>query len=265
MSDQDPVTLLLLGREHPGLGSFALESVPSGRVACALSAGRDPLSSARFSKGRHDVPNEDGVLALDTGARSLLAVADAHFGHESSEALLAALARHAAVPESLFALQELLPALAAPAATPDDEHTSESTLLVAVLEHASGAVWGVSYGDSSAWLLEARGAVRPLVTPTHRYVHAQDAASLDPRRGTTFFCELAAGDALLVHSDGVDECCYRAPERSIGARHLEALLRELGTSPRDYVARLTELALHGVDGQPGGQDNVAIAMCRLEV
>ena len=60
----------------------------------------------------------------------------------------------------------------------------------------------------------------------------------------------------MVASDGVLECCYRDPARSVQLSHLAQLWRE---SPREeFVSNVIGLALKGVDGHPGGQDNIAV-------
>jgi hypothetical protein len=38
------------------------------------------------------------------------------------------------------------------------------------------------------------------------------------------------------------------------------LFREVGPRPELYARRLTELALAGVDGNPGGEDNICLAV-----
>ena len=46
------------------------------------------------------------------------------------------------------------------------------------------------------------------------------------------------------------------------AEHLAALHSEVGPAPEAYARGLTEMALTGVDGNPGGQDNIALVVAR---
>ena len=62
--------------------------------------------------------------------------------------------------------------------------------------------------------------------------------------------------------DGIDQCHYRQPETSVTPRHLRSLLAETGPEPSRYAQALVELALRGVDGNPGGQDNIALVVTR---
>ena len=73
-----------------------------------------------------------------------------------------------------------------------------------------------------------------------------------------FTFRVRAGGLLVAFTDGVDECHYANPQTSIRASHHAALFAEVGPNPRSYVRRLAGLALSGVDGNPGGEDNLAI-------
>ena len=66
------------------------------------------------------------------------------------------------------------------------------------------------------------------------------------------------GDLLLAYTDGIDECHYGKPETSVTPQIMADLWRATGNEPEVYVRRLVELALSGVDGHPGGQDNLAV-------
>jgi hypothetical protein len=330
--------ILLRGREHPDLNTLHLEACPHGRLALALSAGSDPHSPARQHKGRQDIPNEDAVLAISAGPQTLLAVADAHYGHEASELLLERLAARLhgqplpqgkkpakdsapqapgphgaagssstspgatrpaipgsasephstspgptrpaipgsaseahstspgptrpAIPAAVFELMDLLPELAVPPLAAAAPLRSETTLTIAVLDQDSGQVFGLAYGDSSASILAPGEVPRRISRPSRHYVHPEQPKTLDPRLASEFHARLPKGALLLLHTDGVDECCYRDPERSIGARELSQLFEEHGPAPAAFARALTELALAGVRGNPGGQDNIAIACAR---
>ena len=62
---------------------------------------------------------------------------------------------------------------------------------------------------------------------------------------------------LLLCSDGIMECHYRSPQTSISPAHLREL-DQPGVSSREFVEKLVQMALRGVDGNPGGQDNIVV-------
>ena len=66
------------------------------------------------------------------------------------------------------------------------------------------------------------------------------------------------GDLVVAFTDGVDECHYGKPESSVRIDHVAELFGVV-SSVEVFVEALGALALSGVDGHPGGQDNLAIA------
>ena len=136
---------------------------------------------------------------------------------------------------------------------------SASTLLVAILDHSTGQGFGLSFGDSSLWQIDAQGA-RRVHRQNQHYVNPSDPASLDPRRAHEIVLSLEGPTWLLACTDGIDECCYRQPERSIGARHLAELYEPDDMDSFEFAQSLADLACEGVDGHPGGQDNFAFAV-----
>ena len=84
---------LLLGADHPAFGAVEMRVQAEGRTAVAISAGGAGPSGAEARKQGVAVPNEDAVLVVDEGPRTLLAVADSHHGHEAACDLLAQLAQ----------------------------------------------------------------------------------------------------------------------------------------------------------------------------
>jgi hypothetical protein len=241
--------LLLLGQDAPVLGQIVQRSL--GPVSVCLSAGADPQSPSFAYKGHKDFPNEDGAVVLKDGPRWLLAVADGHMGHEVSHQLLESLhASCAQVPARLGQLSLWL-------SSQDwlQNQFGGSTLLVACLEEATGGVFGLSFGDCTLATVSARGSeLRNKLNET--YLRA--GGPIPVEMGQAFQFTLAADELLLLFSDGVSECCYRDPHRSIQQRHIENLAAEAGGDPIRWARALTELALAGVDGHPGGQDNVAV-------
>ena len=251
---------LELGRDHAEYGRYALGRL-SGRTVWAISVGASPDSPSLGAKGDVRYPNEDGLLALEDGDRVLLAVADAHFGRESSHDLLEELAEKLPpVPAGPDELAALVRGLARwdPAAS----YASETSLLIAVYDRSARRGFGLSFGDSTFASLGQGGHRRPIGRPGAFYVSPARPGSLNPAAADTFHFEAAPGDLLLAYTDGIDECHYREPETSVTPQIMAELWREIGNEPGAYVRRLVELALAGIDGHPGGQDNLAVVATR---
>lgn len=247
---------LLLGSDHATWGEYSLAESGQGRSAAALSVGADPRSPSMANKASRLYPNEDALLVADQGPLTLLAVADAHHGHQASHTLLEALANSGpAIPRDREALDACLASLRFTVDPPD----SGTTLLVAVLDRGTGRGFGTSFGDSSLVRVDAAGA-EYLSLRRASYLRANAGAGLDPADGLPL--EFGAGDgALLVaFTDGVDECHYHSPSTSVGPGHLHELFDRTGARAPAFAAALVELALAGIDGHPGGQDNIAVAV-----
>ena len=257
---------LLLGEQHPRFDHFEVVTQAGGRSACTLCAG----SAATPCKDLGDSPNEDALLVIDEGARTLLAVADAHYGPRASHELLERLALAAdPLPTGPLALLELLPGLAdvpaGPAQAAEDESSrdpSETTLLVALLDRADWSGFGVSMGDSTLLVLGLEEPPRTINRKDSAYAQACSPDSLDPRRARDFSFDMRPGELLLAFTDGVDECHYRSPQTSVQLHHMESLHIRTGGGPAALVRELTRLALAGVGGNPGGQDNIAVIATR---
>ena len=249
-------TAMLLGEDHTTYGQFDSRVLAGGRTVCAISAGRQiPAESAA---AKFD-PNEDAVLAMDSGDAVLLAVADAHHGRQSSHELLRALAR--TLSPDVPNLHELAEALAGIDPTPPESATmSETTLLVVVYARGSRRGFGLSFGDSSALLVGTDPEPRRLVEKKGVFVTPARPEGLARDRGEAFRFVGAPGGLLVAFTDGIDECCYRDPRRSVRRSHLQALLDRHGPQADAYARALARQALIGVDGHPGGQDNLALAV-----
>lgn len=249
--------LVLLGKDHSDYGAYHLAA--AGASIGVLSVGGDRRSPSRQFKGDAAVPNEDALLILDDGARALVAIADAHFGHESSQGFIEALAGLDAVPSGPKALRSALAGLAAP----HPGSASETTLLLAVIDRATGAGFGLTWGDSSLIALEPGGLEGRRLNPrNHRYVTPWRGGPALLHAAEAFDFKAGPGAWILAATDGVDECHYRHPESSVSLGHM-ARLRGDDAGPESYARALAELALAGVDGHPGGQDNIALALIPL--
>lgn len=250
--------LLLLGEEHSAFDHYEVSVLADGRSACVLCAG----SSAAQVKDLGPVKNEDALLVIEVGECTLLAVADAHFGPESSHELLERLAGAIdPLPAHPLALLELLPTLADPVES--DGHASETTLLIAIVDRSSSSGFGISMGDSSLAVLGLDHPPRIVNSKDGAYARPWVPTSLDPRRANELAFSVRPGELVLAYTDGVDECHYRSPATSVQPHHMEALHIRTGGDPSKFVHELTGLALSGVGGHPGGQDNIAVIATRI--
>jgi len=251
---------LELGDDHIEYGSYALGRLSAGTV-WAISVGADSASPSLRSKGDARHPNEDALLAAEQGDRVLLAVADAHFGRESSHDISRELASRLppipAAPDALAALlRRLSPGL------PPSGSASQTCLLIAVYDRATRQGFGLSFGDSTFAIVGAGGHRQPIARRRSHYVSSAGPGSLNPAVADTFVFAASRGDLLLAYTDGIDECHYGEPETSVTPRIMADLWRTAGNEPEAYVRHVVELALAGVDGHPGGQDNLAVVAAR---
>ncbi len=255
-------SLLLLGEQFGDYGRVHLEAIPAAGITAAISAGASPNTPALRSKGSPDVPNEDGLLARCEGPRVLLAVADAHFGHRASHDLLRALDtrldRIPLAPQELADLIESIPLR-------ESADRSESTLLVVVLDRKAGQGFGYSFGDSALAVVGPERA-EFLSRPRTTFVALRDEVRplIDEAESLLFFTR--PQDLLLLFTDGIHECHYGSPSTSVGTAQLQRCYASCGNDPRSFAQRLTQLAMRGVGGHPGGQDNIAllVSSCTME-
>lgn len=250
--------IALLGIDHAEFGRVVTRHQAERRTACAISCGG---AGVQVRKADTAIRNEDACGAVDEHDRTLLVVTDSHAGHHAGHALCEGVLA-LPIPRDPLALLGAIAALADERNPPPD--ASATTLLVAVWSRESGRGFGVSYGDSSLVVL---GRTAPAVLATRkntRYVTPAEAHTLAPQLANEFEFVIPPDGIAVAFTDGVDECCYRTPDLSIRPHHLQALVAA-GSGPIDveeFVTSLATLALTGVDGYPGGQDNIAIAAMR---
>ena len=236
----------MMGIDHVEYGALVVER--RDQLAAAMSVGRDPSSPSLQFKG--PIPNEDALGARDDGRFARLVVADSHFGHRASEVLVDATLRCPLESPDLSPLGalDLL-----------EDDRSDTTLTVVWLDRLTGVAKIHWFGDSLALRLRRGAAPLVLIKKDTRYVHP---GGFDPHSAGHARCPIAPKDLIVLFSDGVDECHYHYPETSIGLNHIAALFTEHPT-PADFVTALAQLALTGVDGNPGGQDNIAIVAVQV--
>jgi hypothetical protein len=261
MKPQSPAQALLLGRDHIEYGAVHVETVGE-RSACAISVGSDRDSPSLAAKGDSSVPNEDCLLVVDDGALTLLAVADGHFGIEASHELIertAARFRH--VPEDGAELASFVNDLTY--RPPSGSYGSATSFVLGIVDRNAGRGFGVSYGDSTFALIGADKPCRGLNPKNGRFVTLARPSSIALANAEPFFLAFDPGDVVLAFTDGIDECHYGEPETSLTADVMDRLFAESAGDPRTLVETVAAQALAGVDGNPGGQDNLVIAATRI--
>lgn len=118
-----------------------------------------------------------------------------------------------------------------------------------------GRGFGVSTGDSTlATIVE--GQFRCHAPLNKRFLYFNKPLALEEWQSFNF--ELPEGALLLLYTDGVNECHYRKPESSVQPSHLVTLWEQTGFSVEPFAGFVMELALGGVMGHPGGEDNIAL-------
>jgi len=246
--------LLVLGRDHDTWGAVASTSVGS-LAAAAVSVGSDLDSPSGVFKDDPTVANEDAGCLISDREWTGMAVADAHYGPESSHMLIERLHKiwGKLRPTDLSHLSQMIEFLrqGEPAQT-----DSETTLLTVVFDRATHTGFGISFGDSTFAIAGANRSATPINALDGRFVSARGRRSL--RNGTAFKFQSAPGDLLLAFTDGIDGCHYRHPETSILATDIDRVAQQSNYDPHETVQKLTQLALDGVRGFPGGQDNVVV-------
>lgn len=245
---------LWLGKDYARLGQLHCEQPVPG-VACALSVGAQAGSPASRFKGDERFPNEDGLLVGQDGARLLLAVADGHMGHQASHEALTRVGDWGCVPRNRGELALLCTGLTEPPLP----GTGGTSLLVAVLDQSSGKGFALSWGDSSLALLAPE---RLLQWSLGNECFLRAPEPCEPERAVALEFELGFDDLLLLFTDGINECHYRSPLTSIMEADLVAVRQRAGGEPGDFSRALGELALAGVRGFPGGEDNLALIVAK---
>lgn len=228
-------------------------------TACALSVGG---IAALPRKGGTEVPNEDCLYAFDDGRRAVHIVADGHHGHEAShdliEALAAAFDAHGPTLAPTEAIRLAYESSTAARAAEATRPSARTTLLIAVIDRREGRLEGVTIGDSAIFLGSLDAGVRRIIHSTSTYAAPWDRASLEVPPTSHFSLPISPGEWVITCTDGVTECNYGKPENSIQAADLETLIIRAASLPDHLVESLAALALTGVNGHPGGEDNIAI-------
>lgn len=260
MSADDPRLgrLLVLGEDFGKYSSLSSTNVGS-EAAAGISVGSDMDSPSKRFKDDADVPNEDAMCVIAAHDWLGFAVADAHYGPEASHMLIERLHDIWAKvrPKNHDHLQQMIEFLrqGEPART-----ESETTLLAAVYDRASRRGFGISFGDSTLSVVGTDRLPQRQNPHDTRFVTAADPRSM--RKGREFAFDAEPGELILVYTDGIDGCHYRNPDTSVQPHHIQDIARAENFDPLKVVKEVMKLALNGVDGNPGGQDNIVMAAAR---
>lgn len=210
----------------------------------------------REAKAALDHPNEDCAVAVEDGARSLLAVFDGHCGWRASHVAATAIGDLLPPPS----LDDLLAALDTGPLSAAQGDFSATTMALAVLDRDRGRAFGLSFGDPS--IVRFADGAAALTEQLDDFVTPWGGAGVTDGGARTFEVELRDGDDLALFTDGVDECHRNRRETSVQLADLVALRRSAGATPATFCSGLLQLALAGVRGHPGGQDNVTAVVSR---
>lgn len=220
---------VLLGSDHEVEGEVVVKA--GGGWAVAISKGWE-------SPAPKTDPNEDAV-AVVPGAVTLATVADAHWGGASAWTVARVVARAEAGETDLAGLLRR--------ASEHNRVTGERSECAALVVRVEGRqVRWVSIGDCRGYRVSAEG-VEVLNRLQHNYLGA-DASWLPLDEGMRV---LAAGDRLVLATDGVPECTYG--DETFLPAEVAAVVR--GAEIEEAARRLVHEAL-----ARGGEDNIAVAI-----
>lgn len=242
---------LLLGRDYQVHDRYDLERI-SDRTVAAISLG----SAIHVGDNGPKTKNEDALLVMEDDRRVVLAVADAHFGEEASHDVLATLlAEFKELPGTPDELADYFTVLSKKKRL---KYESETTLLVVVFDKLFKQGFGLSWGDSTFFVVQPGEVPIAQNRRGPGFVSPSRPKTIRPKLASSFTFNAAPGDLLLAFTDGINECDYRNPDTSITPYVLTGTLDRAGYDPEPAARALVELALRGVNDNPGGEDNIAL-------
>ncbi len=256
MSDSNARSITLLGSSFLQPGKIELNSIGDAS-ACAISVGSD-AAIRRKKKGA--APNEDALYLHDDGTDAVHLVADGHYGVEASESLVQSLGALFDEEGPSAEAYQLYGMMAQSWRKREPLGKSRSTFILASLYRSRGTMRGFSIGDSACFLIRSGGAIERLDRPSRHYTAPWDYYSLGVPSTSHFEADVAKGDVVICCTDGVTECYYGMPERSIQPVDVAEVVARHRSDPRAMAEALGLLALTGVRNEPGGEDNFSITV-----
>ena len=254
-------SICLFGKDHCRYSEFTFTDKSS--TFASISVGSDQNSPSLKYKGtpgsKTVVFNEDALFAYDDGTYCIHAVADAHFGYTSSHDAIKQLANTVLqkFPQNFDDLDDCFENVDMSSAS-----LSETTLLIVVFHRKTRTGFGVSVGDSTL-LCVAADKIQRLNPQSNRYINIHHTHRPIFTPAERFHFTAPANSLLLSFTDGIDECNYRNPKRSIRKKHFRKLFEKYNCSPQKYGRGLMQLALQGVSLNKGGQDNIALIISSM--
>lgn len=254
MPDMTARSTTLKGSSFQQPGKIELFSV-GDRSACAISVG---AQAAIERKKKGAAPNEDALYLADDGTDAVQLVADGHYGVEASEALVESMAALFDEEGPSAEAYQLYGMMAQSWRKREPLGKSRSTFILTSIHRSRAALRGFSIGDSACFLLRSGGGVERLDRPSRHYTAPWDYYSLAVPATSHFGAEIAKGDVVISCTDGVTECYYGRPERSIQPVDVAEVAGRHRGDARAIAEALGWLALTGVRNEPGGEDNFSI-------
>ena len=256
MSDSNARSITLLGSSFLQPGKIELKSIGEAS-ACAMSVGSE-AAIRRKKKGA--APNEDALYLADDGTDAVHLVADGHYGVEASESLVQSLGALFDEDGPSAEAYQLYGMMAQSWRKREPLGKSRSTFILTSLHRARKTLRGFSIGDSACFLVRPGESVDRLDRPSRHYTAPWDYYSLGVPSTSHFEADVTKGDVLISCTDGVTECYYGNPERSIQPVDVAEVVGRHLTDPRAIAEALGLLAMTGVRNEPGGEDNFAITV-----
>lgn len=256
MTDSAARSVTLLGSSFLQPGKIELFSV-GDRSACAISVGAE---AAIARKQKDAAPNEDALYLDDDGNCAVHLVADGHWGVESSESLVKSLGELFDKEGPGAEAYQLYGMMAQSWRKAEPLGKSRTTFILTSLNRERRTLRGFSIGDSACFLVRSDASVSRIDNASRHYCAPWDYYSLGVPSTSHYETEVAPGDVLICCTDGVTECNYGKPERSVLPVDVAELAGRHKGDARAIAEALGLLALTGVRNEPGGEDNFSISV-----
>jgi len=243
-------------------------------LTCGPCAGALCLGGAPKRYG-NSVCNEDALLLANGSCGSLVAVADAHYGAEASELVFDWLVEHQVSDwtkeeidpdrwqlEAISCLERINEYILA--SCKRSNSSSQTTLVIGIIQARSRLAFVASAGDSHAFLVSRSNTTEIAITPAAGdFFLGTQSLSIESLTAACAFCSasIEVGEALMLASDGISTNGIGFADPAKGIRTIMEtvpvatggrLSRHLATAAVEATCRVQELNNSG--------DNIAIAV-----